>query len=136
MKTTLVLFLVVAGLTVFASTNDIHLDVLLTGQGNFTNATIIRHNPAYAVVDYPGGSVKVADSNLPPDLQKQFAYSPSNAAAFIAAEKNKHDAALQTEAAKRAAYNAYLASIRGTNQFITVTKIIGLHFGNRQPGML
>jgi hypothetical protein len=65
-----------------ANTNEISLDVLLTAQGNFTNATIIRHNPAYAMVDYPGGIVKVADSNLPPDLQNQFGYSPSNAAAF------------------------------------------------------
>ena len=43
----------VAALTVFASTNDINLDVLLTAQGNFTNATIIRHNPAYVIVIYP-----------------------------------------------------------------------------------
>ncbi len=105
------------GQTVFASTNDIHLDVLLTAQGNFTNATIIRHNPAYAIVFYPygAGMVRVADSNLPPDLQKQFDYSPSNAAAFLESENENATQAAKAYAAKRTAERAYVASLNGTN---------------------
>lgn len=113
------------GQTVFASTNDIHLDVLLTAQGNFTNATIIRHNPAYAIVFYPygAGMVRLADSNLPPDLQKQFGYSPSNAAAFLESEKENAIQAAKAYAAKQAAYRAYLASLAGTNRVILITSI-------------
>jgi hypothetical protein len=106
-----------------ANTNEISLDVLLTAQGNFTNATIIRHNPAYAMVDYPGGIVKVADSNLPPDLQNQFGYSPSNAAAFLNAEKEKKKQDAAAYAAKQAATAAYLASLAGTNRVIRIASI-------------
>lgn len=113
------------GQTVFASTNDIHLDVLLTAQGNFTNATIIRHNPAYAIVFYPygAGMVRVADSNLPPDLQKQFGYSPSNAAAFLESEKENATQAAKAYAAKRAADRAYVAALNGTNRIIRIASI-------------
>ena len=106
-----------------ANTNEIHLDVLLTGQGNFTNASIIRHNPAYAVVDYPGGIINVADSNLPPDLQKQFGYSPANADSFLKQEKASQKAVYDQFAAQHAAAAAYLASLNGTNRIIRITSI-------------
>ena len=106
-----------------ANTNEIHLDVLLTGQGNFTNASIIRHNPAYAVVDYPGGIINVADSNLPPDLQKQFGYSPASADSFLKQEKAGQKAAYDQFAAQHTADAAYFASLNGTNRIIRITSI-------------
>ena len=123
MKTKLALLLAFAALTVSANTNEIHLDVLLTAQGNFTNATIIRLNPAYAMVNYPGGILMIADSNLPPDLQKQFDYSPSNAAAFLVSEKEKKKQADAAYAKRRAADLAYIASFAGTNRVIRIASI-------------
>ncbi len=109
--------------TASANTNEISLDVLLTGQGNFTNATIIRHNPAYAVVDYDGGIIKVADRNLPPDLQKQFGYSPANATKFLNQEMEQHKADLEKAAAMRAAELARIAYLVGTNRIIYINAI-------------
>jgi hypothetical protein len=60
---------------------------------------------------------------LPPDLQKQFGYSSSNAAAFLESEKEDAIQAAKAYAAKRAAERVYVASLNGTNRIILITSI-------------
>src|ERR1700690_4150175 len=65
---------------------EIPLDLLSIGGKVYTNTTIIFYNPAYAVVVFYDGLVRMAISNLPADFQTQFAYSPQIAAQFLAEE--------------------------------------------------
>jgi hypothetical protein len=117
MKTTLALLLVVAALTVSAQTN---FDVLICKNASYTNATITRTTPAYAVVSYDGGLVKVAMTNLPDALQKQFGYDPVKAAAILDAEKQKRLADIKAQAERQ----KYIASLRGSNQVIRVVTLL------------
>jgi hypothetical protein len=117
MKTTLALLLVVAALTVSAQTN---FDVLICKNASYTNATITRTTPAYAVVSYDGGLVRVAMTNLPDALQKQFGYDPVKAAAILDAEKQKRLADIKAQAERQ----KYIASLRGSNQVIQVQAVV------------
>ena len=82
------------GIAAGAQTN---FEVLHTASLDYSNATIIRTSPAYAVVMYNDGIAKVPWTNLPITLQKQFGYSPAAAAAFAIQEKQKHIAELQAK---------------------------------------
>jgi ankyrin repeat protein len=71
MKTKLVLLLSLGALASGAQTN---FDVLVCKNASYTNAVIIRTNLVYVVVSYANGIAKVALTNLPPALEKQFSY--------------------------------------------------------------
>lgn len=116
---TLLFFLLSSSVALAANTNEIFFDVLHTAQGDFTNATIIRTTPAYAVVDWPNGLAKVALTNLSPELQKRFGYDPQKAAALVAAEKQHAADVLK----QQIEYQKYVASLRGTNQVIRVMTV-------------
>jgi hypothetical protein len=116
MKTTIIIMLLAGSLC--AQTN-LTFEILSTGQGDFTNATIIRTTAAYAVVSHPGGLSKVALSNLPPVLQKQFGYDPAKAAAQMEAEKRRADEGRRT----RIEQQQKLAALAGPVQNIRVTGI-------------
>lgn len=125
MKIIIVLiFAAISALTPEASA-DVTFDLLHTTQRDFTNATIIRTNPAYVVVDWPGGLAKVWMTNLSPELQKQFGYSASNAAAAVLLEQRNAAAKKQSDIA----YRKYLGSLRGTNQVIRVVSILDAGLG-------
>ncbi len=120
----LTVFLIFASQFVFANTNEIHLPLLITAHRIFTNAIIISHNPSYAVVEDDLGIVHIAESNLPPELQKQFGYSPEAAAQFLVSENEKKRLAREKFAAQQAAYNAYMASLCGTNRPVRLLELM------------
>ena len=66
------------------STYEIPLDLLAVGGKVYTNTTLLRYNPAYAVVVFYDGFVRMAISNLPAGYQTQFGYAPDKAAQFLA----------------------------------------------------
>ncbi len=113
----IIVILLVAGLTVSAQTN---FDVLVCQNASYTNAAIIRATPAYVVVDFAGGVAKVAMTNLPANLQRQYHYDPDKAAAALAADE-QHKADVTKAKVERA---KYLASLRGTNQVIRVNAVL------------
>ena len=121
------LFLVVVTLTVSAQTN---FDVLVCKNAGYTNATIIRTTPVYAVVTHNEGISKVALTNLPFSLQQHYHYDPTNAAAALAAEE-KHRLNVIKAKAEQA---KYLASLRGKNQVIRVTSVLD-SFGQCQTSV-
>ena len=69
LKTKLVLLLSLVALAAGAET---YFDVLICKNASYTNATIIRTNLVYVVVMNANGLYKVALTNLPPSLAKQF----------------------------------------------------------------
>ena len=97
-----------------------NFDVLVCRNASYTNASIIRTTPAYAVVSFEGGLAKVAMTNLPDTLQKQFGYDPEKAAALLAAEE-KHRLAVVKARADQA---RLIASLRGTNQTIQIKVVL------------
>ena len=101
------------GLNVSAQTN---FAILICKNASYTNATIIRETPAYVVVSYSGGLAKVAHTNLPDALQKQFNFDPEKAQATLDAEA-QHAKDVQR---KKVEYANYLATLRGTNQTVRV----------------
>jgi len=85
-----IVMLMFAARLVAAQTNDVHFDVLRTLDGqNFTNATIIRTTPAYAVVDFSAGGANVYFTNLPVELRNLYHYDPVAAEQFLAAKAAK-----------------------------------------------
>lgn len=117
MKTTIFIMFLAGSLC--AQTN-LTFDVLCTGQGDFTNATIIRTTAAYAVVMHPGGLAKVALSNLPPVLQAEFSYEPDKATAYLEAEKRRAGESRRA----RIEQQKKLAALAGPVQKIRVTAIL------------
>jgi hypothetical protein len=97
-----------------------NFEVLSTSQGDYTNASILRRHPAYIVVSHLNGITKVPLTNLPPSLQKQFGYNPTNAAAALAREKKQADAARAAALARQ----KYLASLVGQIQPVRCLAII------------
>jgi hypothetical protein len=113
MKTKLILFLMVAALTVSAQTN---FDVLVCADRSLTNAAIWDVTPAYLVIDYDGGITHEFITNLPADLQKKYHYDPVAATALLAAEKQR----VLNGQLNKLKHDQYLASLRGTNQIIRI----------------
>jgi len=73
------MLLFIAGLA-SAQTNDAHFDILRTLDGqSFTNATITRTTAAFAIVDFDGGGLRIAFTNLSADIQKRFGFDPAKA---------------------------------------------------------
>jgi hypothetical protein len=73
-----------------ASPSDLHFDVLHTLEGKaFTNATITRVTAAYAIVDFDGGGIKIALTNLPEGIRNQVGFDSQRAQEEINADKQK-----------------------------------------------
>jgi hypothetical protein len=123
----IVSFLFVAALPAAAQTN---FEVLACSNACYTNATIIRATPGYVVVDFDDGIAKVAMTNLPADLQKQYHYDPDKAAAALTADEQHRLDVIKTKAEQA----KYLASLRGTNQMIRVVAVLDL-FGRCQTSV-
>ena len=117
MKT--VLFLLAAVLSATAQTKP-DWEVFSTLQGDFTNATVIRTNPAYLVVSHQNGISKVAFTNLSPELQNRYGYDPAKAAAALENEK----AHARLVAAQRIEYENALAKLRGPQEQIIVKALL------------
>ena len=102
-------------------TNAIHIDALPAGGNIYTNAIITRANPAYAVVSYQEGMVRIPMSNLPAAYQAQFGYTPERAAQFLSEENRIQKEGRRASAlARQAAAQARL----GTNRLVRITAII------------
>ena len=114
------LALILSALSVLAgATNEIHIDALSAGGRIYTNATITRANPAYAVVNYQEGIVQIPMSDMPADYQAQFGYTPEKAAQFLDEEKQNQKKRLATLRAQQAASQA----LAGTNQLVRITAV-------------
>jgi hypothetical protein len=118
------LCLILLAAAVQAQTNELTFTVLETAQGNYTNATITRHNPAFAYVIHNGGSEKISCGELPAELQRQFGYSPSNAATWILNQANATKVAKIKDAANAAARAKLLASLVGPVQTVRLIAIV------------
>jgi len=99
--------------------DEIRVGMLPAGGKIYTNATITRVTPAYAVVSYQAGMVQIPMSNLPAAYQTQFGYTPEKAARFLEEEKQiqkKRRAAVQSQ-------QAALRALAGTNRPVRITAI-------------
>jgi len=85
-----------------AQTNYFNVLNTLDGQ-SFTNATITSVTPAYAIVMYDGGGTRVALTNLPSRIQKQYHYDPASASAEMGLIEKKK---LALKEAQLAAFKA------------------------------
>jgi hypothetical protein len=124
MKAVGVLAVLLAAASLGAQTNEI-FPVLSAGGQLYTNACITHTTPASAVIEYDGGSVQIALSNLPPALQRKFGYDPANAAQYLADKKQQEIAARAAVAKRQADYEKAIASMAGTNQPIRILSING-----------
>jgi hypothetical protein len=72
-----------------------YYDVLHTLDGrSITNTTLKRMNAVFAIADYDGGGERIAFTNLPPEIQKQFGFDPAKAQEELdLARKKKEEAA-------------------------------------------
>jgi hypothetical protein len=115
------LALILAALAALAGdTNVIYIDALPAGGKIYTNATITRVTPAYAVVSYQDGLVQIPMSNMPAVYQAQFGYTPEKAAQFL-------DEQRRIQQKQRQAFLAWQAATRiptGTNQPVRITAIV------------
>jgi hypothetical protein len=113
--------LILSALSALASaTNEIHVDTLPAGGKIYTNAIIIRANPAYAMVDCQDGIVRIPMSNMPAIYQTQFGYTPEQAAKFLDEEKRIQ----QQQQAAAFARQAAAQPLAGTNRPVRITAIV------------
>ena len=101
------------------ASDEIRVGTLPAGDKIYTNATITRVTPAFAVVSYPGGMVQIPMSNMPAAYQTEFGYTPEKAAQFLEEER-------QIQKKRRAAVLAQQAAFQaraGTNRPIRITAI-------------
>ena len=114
------LVLILSALSALAgATNEIHVDALPAGGRIYSNATITRVTPAYAVVSCQDGIVQIPMSNMPAAYQTQFGYTPEKAAQFLEEQK-------QIQQKRRAAFlarQAALQAMAGTNRPVRITAI-------------
>ena len=87
-----------------AETNEIHVDILRTADGQtYSNATVKPMNAAFAIVDFDAGGAKVAFTNLPQDIQALLGFDSAKARAELDLEGYKKQ---QTKEANEAAIEA------------------------------
>ena len=126
MKTIALLFAVLGcGLALQAQTNEAPIAVLTAGSQTFTNARITHVTPAYVVVAYDGGIVQVPLSDLSPEYRAKYDYDPTNAATYLANQRQEQAQARARVQAQHAAYQRYVASLAGTNRPVRVLSISG-----------
>ncbi len=104
----------------FAARAQTNFEVLVTGQGTYTNAHFSTHSPAWVIVLHDHGAAKVWLTNLPPALQKQFGYSPEKMAEQLALEAKKKAQQQAADEARR----KLLASLAGSVQSVRVISIV------------
>jgi hypothetical protein len=124
MKAVSVLAVLLSAASLGAQTNETFPILSADGQ-LYTNASITHTTPASAVIEYDGGSVQIALSNLPPALQRKFGYDPANAAQYLADKKQQEIAARAAVAKRQADYEKAIASLAGTNQPIRILSVNG-----------
>ena len=124
MKAVSVLAVLLAAGSLGAQTNEI-FPVLSAGGQFYTNACITHQTPASAVIEYDGGSVQIALSNLNTALQRKFGYDPATAAQYLADKKQQEIAARAAFAKRQADYAKAVASLAGTNQPIRILSVNG-----------
>jgi hypothetical protein len=122
MKTITIFGMVLWALVAQAQTN-ITFETLTVGNRTFTNCTVRRLNAADAIVTFADGGTRVAISNLPPDLQKQFGYDPAAAEAERAAQEARIQQQKLAAAQAAEARRAREAELRANAQVITVESI-------------
>jgi hypothetical protein len=116
-----------------AGTNEIYVGVLEAGGTTYTNATIIRANPAYAIVTYQEGIVRVAMSNMPAVYQTKFGYSPEIAQQFLDVENQIQKERRAAVLAKQRAYQRSAAAQTSKIQPIQITAILDAKSNNGLP---
>jgi hypothetical protein len=104
-------------------TNQPVIPLLVINGQICTNLTLIRANPAYALVDNETGIYKVPMSNMPPAFQTQYGYSPGNASNFLAVETKRNREWIEAERARQIQQQQMLVALGYTNQIITVTAV-------------
>ncbi len=111
--------LIVSALSTLAdTTNEIQIAALSVGDKIYTNATITRVTPAYAVVSYQEGVVQIPMSDMPAVYQSQFGYTPEKAAHFLDDQKR-----LQKQQQSILARQVAAQARTGTNRPVRVTAI-------------
>jgi hypothetical protein len=93
---------------------------------SFTNARISSVTAAYAIIFYDGGGKKVPLGDLPQFLQERYGYDPNKADQFLAAEKEKKEAAAQAYAQQM----AMETPTQGERQKVRVLKVLGNYIGD------
>ena len=68
---------ILVSVTLNASAQTNFYAVLVCKNASYTNATIIRTNPPYVIVDYTNGAARVAITNLPQPIQDSIGYDPA-----------------------------------------------------------
>jgi hypothetical protein len=124
MRAVSVLAVLLAAGSLGAQTNEI-FPVLSAGGQLYTNACITHTTPVSAVIEYDGGSVQIALSNLPPALQRKFGYDPAKAAPYLADKKRQEIAARAAMAKRQADYAKAVASLSGTNRPVRILSVNG-----------
>ena len=80
------------GVTLNASAQTNFYAVLVCKNARYTNATIIRTNPPYVIVDYTNGAARVAITNLPQPIQDSIGYDPATAPhSPVVGQRRQHD---------------------------------------------
>ena len=86
MKTSLAILI---GFALIASAQTNFFAVLVCKNASYTNASIVRTNPPYVIVDYTNGAARVAITNLPQPIQDSIGYDPASAAADAASNERR-----------------------------------------------
>jgi hypothetical protein len=103
----IVTLMLAAGLAA-GQTNEVHFDVLRTLDGQtISNATVKPMSAAYVIVFFDAGGAKIALTNLPADVQKQFGFDPAKAQAELDLQaRQKQEAKDRWEAQMKASQDA------------------------------
>jgi len=107
------------------------IPVLFAGGRIYSNAWIVHTTPAYAVIEYSGGTVQVPMGEMPRRYREQFHYSRAAANRFLAAERQQEKRTRALTQEEQAAYERFVLSLAGTNRPIRIEAV-----GNEVAGGL
>jgi hypothetical protein len=124
MKAVIVIAVLLAAGSLGAQTDEIFPVLSADGQ-SYTNARVTHTTPVSAVIEYDGGSVQIALSNLPPALQRKFGYDPATAAQYLADKQQQEIAARAAVAKRQADYQKAIALLASTNQPVRILSVNG-----------
>ena len=104
------LVVVLAVLAVTSARADTNvIAVLTTADGiAYTNARIEHVTPVEAIVWFQSGIARVALTNLPPDLQKQYPYDAAAAEQFLAGQQVQREKIAAAQMTIRRARQAWM----------------------------
>jgi hypothetical protein len=106
----------------FAADTNIIPSLTISGK-TYTNVEIGTVTASHVTIFYEGGGMRVAISNLPPDLQRRFNYDPAEAARQDAVEAQKR-AAIKKQQDQMSIAIAKAQSTLGPAQKIRIIKLI------------